>query len=301
MFYIYIIQLSSNQYPASLQTLPTTGARYFYFQCLAENCNFVTLSKYSGMHNISEQNFIQQLSIDCVIFGYEAKQLKVLVSTLNFNGDFLALPGGFVYQAEDIDDAASRILQERTGLSEIYLDQFYVFGKAARNSQHFMNELLSQNPDMQIQTKENQEQYDWFTKRFISIGYYALVDIKKVVPQKTELDKSISWLDINNIPTLIIDHNVIVEKALECLRQHLDEKLLAFNLLAETFTMKEVQQLYEAIFDKPFARNNFQKKILDLNVLERLEKKFTGAANKAPFLYRMKNLNRTDNPDLRIP
>ncbi len=72
-----------------------------------------------------------------------------------------------------------------------------------------------------------------------------------------------------------------------------DAKLLAFNLLAETFTMKEVQQLYEAIFDKPFARNNFQKKILDLNVLERLEKKFTGAANKAPFLYSFEEKSST--------
>jgi hypothetical protein len=85
-----------------------------------------------------------------------------------------------------------------------------------------------------------------------------------------------------------MDHNLMVEKALETLRLHIDQKLLAFNLLPETFTMKEVQELYEAIFDKPFARNNFQKKILDLNVLERLEKKFTGAANKAPYLYRFR-------------
>jgi hypothetical protein len=85
---------------------------------------------------------------------------------------------------------------------------------------------------------------------------------------------------------MIMDHNYIVKEALETLRLNLDQKLIAFNLLPETFTMKEVQELYEAIFDKPFARNNFQKKILDLNVLERLEKKFTGAANKAPYLYR---------------
>ena len=88
---------------------------------------------------------------------------------------------------------------------------------------------------------------------------------------------------------MIIDHNEIVTKALETLRFHLDEKLIAFNLLPETFTMKDVQELYETIYDKPFARNNFQKKILDLNVLERLEKKFTGAANKAPYLYRRKS------------
>lgn len=240
------------------------------------------------MHNPSEQNFIQQLSIDCVIFGYQGKQLQVLVNKLNFNGDFWALPGGFVHQNEDIDKAANRILQERTGISEIYLDQFYVFGNAARNNLIFMDELIALNPQMSIDGQPNKKEYDWFTKRFISIGYYALVDIKKVIPQKTDLDESIQWLDIKDLPPMIIDHNEIVSKALESLRLNLDEKLLAFNLLSETFTMKEAQELYESIFDKPFARNNFQKKILDLNVLERLEKKFTGAANKAPFLYRIK-------------
>lgn len=243
------------------------------------------------MHNISEQDFIQQLSIDCVIFGYEEKKLKVLVSTLNFNGDFQALPGGFVYQNEDIDDAASRTLRERTGISEIYLDQFYVFGKAARNSQIFLNELIRLNPQMLVDDKQNKDQYDWFTKRFVSIGYYALVDIKKVIPTKTDLDKTIQWCNVYELPDLIIDHNNIVSKALDSLRLNLDKKLLAFNLLSETFTMKDAQELYESIFNKTFARNNFQKKILDMNVLERLEKKYTGAANKAPFLYKIKDLN----------
>ena len=126
----------------------------------------------------------------------------------------------------------------------------------------------------------------WLTRRFISIGYYALVDINKVDPRKSEIDEAIEWQDCRQLPALIIDHNEIVSCALDTLRSNLDQKLIGFNLLPETFTMKEVQELYEAIYDKPFARNNFQKKMLDLNVLERLEKKFTGAANKAPFLYR---------------
>ena len=240
------------------------------------------------VHNPSEQNYIQQLSIDCVIFGYYDKQLKVLVPKLNFNGDFWAIPGGFVYQDEDIDKAADRILQERMGIKEIYLDQFHVFGKAGRNNLDFMDQLIAQNPERLSGEGRNKKEYDWFTQRFISIGYYALVDINKVIPQKTDLDESIHWYNINDLPDMIIDHNTIVAKALDTLRLNIDEKLIAFNLLPETFTMKEVQELYETIFDKPFARNNFQKKILDLNVLDRLEKKFTGAANKAPFLYRIR-------------
>jgi 8-oxo-dGTP diphosphatase len=238
------------------------------------------------MRNPSEENYIQQLSIDCVIFGYHDKQLKVLVPKLVFKGDFWALPGGFIYQEEDIDVAANRILQQRTGIGEIYLEQFFIFGEASRNSLKFIEKLIELNSNELTGEGLQRKEYDWFTKRFVSIGYYALVDINKVVPQKTDLDESIEWYNIKDLPDMIIDHNAIVEKALETLRLNLDEKLIAFNLLPETFTMKEVQELYETIFDKPFARNNFQKKILDLNVLERLEKKFTGAANKAPYLYR---------------
>jgi 8-oxo-dGTP diphosphatase len=227
------------------------------------------------MTNLSEQNYINQLSIDCVIFGYQDMQLKVLVPKLDFEGDFWALPAGFVYQDEDIDAAAERILQ------------FRVFGKAGRSNINFPNKLIELNPG-KLKEIETKKDFDWVTKRFISIGYYALVDINKVIPHKSGLDQSINWYNINELPAMIMDHNTIVAEALHTLRIHLDEKLSGFNLLSDTFTMKEVQQLYETIFDKPFVRTNFQKKILELNVLERLEKKFTGAANKAPYLYRVK-------------
>lgn len=238
------------------------------------------------MHALSEQNYIQQLSIDCVIFGYQEKQLKVLVPKIDFKGDFWALPSGFIYQDEDIDEAARRILQERTGIKDIYLEQFLVFGKSGRNSVDFLKRLIELNQEKLGEKQHRKKEYDWFTRRFISIGYYALVDINKVVPQKIDIDESIEWYPIKQLPAMIMDHNEIVEKALETLRLNLDQKLSAFRLLPETFTMKEVQELYEAIFDRPFARNNFQKKILDLNVLERLDKQYTGAANKAPYLYR---------------
>ncbi|MBD2757857.1 NrtR DNA-binding winged helix domain-containing protein [Spirosoma validum] len=245
------------------------------------------------MHPPSEQDYVQQLSIDCVIFGYKDRQLNVLVPKLYFQGDFWALPSGFVYQDEDIDEAARRILQDRTGIKDVYLEQFQVMGKAGRNSRAFLDRLIELNPELVARNPENlreeptiRREYDWFIRRFISIGYYALVDLTKVIPQKTDLDQSIEWYAVKHLPQMIMDHNEIVEKALETLRLTLDQKLNAFNLLPETFTMKDVQELYETIFDKPFARNNFQKKILSMNALERLEKIYTGAANKAPYLYR---------------
>lgn len=238
------------------------------------------------MRNPSEQNYIQQLSIDCVIFGYQEKQLKVLVPKLHFKGDFWALPAGFISQDEGIDEAARRILEERTGIKDIYLDQFRVFGDTGRSNLSFLEQLIQLNKNLLGDKILNRKEFEWITRRFISIGYYALVDINKVVPQKHDIDETIDWYPIRDLPPMIMDHHEIIENALETLRRDLDEKLIAFNLLPETFTMKEVQELYEAIYDKPFARNNFQKKILDLNVLERLEKKYTGAANKAPYLYR---------------
>jgi hypothetical protein len=133
------------------------------------------------------------------------------------------------------------------------------------------------------------EDSKWLTNRFVCIGYYALVDINKVNPQNGEFDEYLEWRSINKIPRMIYDHNEILLQALEALRANIDRKLIGFNLLPETFTMREVQQLYEAVYSRPFAINNFQKKILDLDVLERLDKKFTGAQHKAPYLYRFKN------------
>jgi ADP-ribose pyrophosphatase YjhB (NUDIX family) len=244
------------------------------------------------MQNLSEQNYIQQISIDCVIFGYQENHLKVLVPKLDFKGDFYALPSGFVHQNEDIDSAAERILEERTGLKNVYLEQFKVFGKSARNSANFLDKLIEMNPEKLSKKSKNKSDYDWFTKRFISIGYYALLDIEKVIPKTSTLDSSINWLNAYELPDMIMDHNTIIKKAIEELRNDLDVKLSAFRLMPETFTMKDLQELYETIFEKPFVRANFQKKTLELNMLERLEKKFTGAANKAPFLYRLSEVNR---------
>jgi 8-oxo-dGTP diphosphatase len=232
------------------------------------------------------QNIIQQLSIDCVIFGYKNQELKVLVPQLNLNQRFWTLPGGFIMQNESIDDSARRILEERTGLKNIFLEQFRVFGGENRKNIEVFDYLNKSKDEFNELKDFTDNNFDWLSKRFVSIGFYALVDIDKVAPHKTDFDESIGWYNIKNLPKMIMDHNEIVAFALETLRQTLDSKLIGFNLLPETFTMKEVQELYEAVYDKPFARNNFQKKILDLNVLERLEKKFTGAANKAPYLYR---------------
>ena len=240
------------------------------------------------MEPFKYENYISQVAIDCVIFGYEEQKLKVLVSKINFKGDFYALPSGFIQEDEDADEAAKRILQNRTGLADIYLEEFKTFGKADRNSKAFIDKLILLNYYDQAVEKTNSSTYQWFTKRVISIGYYALVDIKNVKPRLTDIDASLDWYDIHELPPMIMDYNDISAVALKTLRRDLDEKLNVFNLLPEKFTMKDIQDIYETVFEKTFVRTNFQKKILDLNILERLEKKFTGAKNKAPYLYKLK-------------
>ncbi|WP_435354854.1 NUDIX hydrolase [Emticicia sp. SJ17W-69] len=235
------------------------------------------------------KSYIPHLAIDCVIFGYKERELKVLISKLYFNGDIYSLPSGFIYKQEGIDEAAHRILKERTGISNIFLQHYKNFGEAERTNKVVLQSIINQNKEyFESEVNLSNEEFEWLTSRFISLGYYALVDMNKVIPTKTELDESMEWYNIHEIPNMMMDHKEMIEKALESLRLNLDTNIIVLNLLPETFTMKEVQDLYETIFEKEYARNNFQKKILELNVLERLEKKFTGASNKAPYLYRFR-------------
>lgn len=245
------------------------------------------------MELFRKEDFIEQVSIDCVIFGFHDRQLKVLLPKLKFLNVW-TLPGGFILQNESLDRAALRILADRTAIKDIYLEQFSVFGSLERSSPQLMEKVMEIIKEGIGNNDVLANDLQWLQRRFLSIGYYALVDIHQVVPLCSELDETCAWYDIKDLPPMAFDHADIVQKALETLRLMLNHKLIGFNLLPETFTMKEVQDLYETILDRPFRRNNFQKMILDLDILERLEKKFTGAANKAPYLYRFKNLAAAD-------
>ncbi|MBV8391230.1 MAG: NUDIX domain-containing protein [Mucilaginibacter sp.] len=223
-------------------------------------------------------NFMHGLAIDAVIFGFHDHQLKVLLMRYNKTG-VVALPGGFIHKIENLNDAANRIVSERTGLQDIYLEQFYVFGDYGRSDPQPMKDILTANGI------EHDDDH-WLLQRFISIGYYALVDFTKVVPKPDTIFDSCAWYDLTGVPQLMQDHNSIIQKALESLRNDLDNKLIAFNLMQEEFTLGDLQILYETILDKKLLRPAFQRKILGLGILERVAKKWTGGAHKAPYLYR---------------
>jgi 8-oxo-dGTP diphosphatase len=228
--------------------------------------------------NKEGKGYLKGVAIDAVIFGFHDNQLKVLLIKYK-STDLYALPGGFINETEDLNTAARRVVSERTGLTDIYLDQFYVFGDYSR---------FDNTPLKTIMRTNGQEPpaNHWLFDRFISVGYYALVDFMLVTPAPAAIFDSCDWYDLNSIPKLIQDHAQIVEKALQNLRANLDEKLIGFNLLPQDFTMGDLQALYETILDKKLLRPAFQRKMLSLGILKRVAKKFTGGAHKAPYVYR---------------
>lgn len=228
----------------------------------------------------SQDTFHPGFSVDCVIFGFHQNQLKVLLLKVKHT-DLWALPGGFVFRDEDVEEAAVRVLRSRTGLDNIFLSQFHLFGKPDRSNPDFNADVLKQR---QISFDQNH----WFLQRFITLGFYALVEYSSVTPRPDSNSDACEWWDLQQIPTLMQDHNQILEKALEALRLQLAYQPIGYNLLAEKFTMPELQKLYETILGRQLDRRNFQRKMQAYDILERLDERRSGVAHKAPYLYRFK-------------
>ena len=219
-----------------------------------------------------DKTFLPHVSIDCVIFGFHEHHLKVLLLKWKEGGQW-CLPGGFVQHNESVDSSAKRTLKERTGLTDIYLRQFHAFGEPKRDHDKAL-------------IKNKRLNGSWFTKRFITIGYYALVEYSRVSPKPDWLSDTCTWSDLHKIPKLIYDHNLIIDKALETLRFSLNDVPVGYNLLPEKFTMPDLQNLYETILDRELDRRNFQKKMLSFGILERLKERKTGGAHKSPYYYK---------------
>jgi len=222
--------------------------------------------------------YLPSLSLDCVIFGFHESQLKVLLLKMQHAKQW-SLPGGFVFKDEDVDEAAKRILNERTGLSRIFLQQFKAFGKPGRSDSNFHREVLRKD---EIELSDDH----WLFRRFVTLGYYALVEYSYVDPKPDNFSDFCTWRDVNDLPTLMMDHKEIVKKALETLQGHLNYHPVGYNLLPAKFTMPQLQKLYETILDKKLDRRNFQRKILSYGILKRLKEIQKGGAHKAPYLYR---------------
>jgi 8-oxo-dGTP diphosphatase len=220
-----------------------------------------------------EKYFLRHLSIDCVIFGFHEGKLKVLLLELKETGEW-CLPGGFIQYEESLEEASSRVVNERTGLKDIYLRQFYTFGKLTR-----------QRGKDSTKIPKGLKANSWLMERFVTIGYWALVEYSKVTPVPDPFSSTCMWEDVDRVRKLILDHNEILEIALQSLRLSLNEYPIGKDLLPQKFTIPELQQLYETVLNKKLDRRNFQKRILSLRILKKLNEKKKGVAHRAPTLY----------------
>lgn len=236
------------------------------------------LEKFFGSFKGNVEEMELNLSIDCVLFTIQDNQLKVLLTKLIPKMDWM-LPGGFVLNNEKTENAATRILHQRTGVENLYLEQFKIFSDPSRFSfQSFFQE-------MEMNDTEPHD-LEMLPKRVISIGYFALVDYNSLNVTGGDFGENTLWSTINELPKLKFDHEQIITDAVEALRKELYLKPIAYNLLPEKFTMPELQKLYEIILDKTIERSSFQKKMLKWGIYERLEERREGVAHKRPFLYR---------------
>lgn len=213
---------------------------------------------------ITATSFHPGLSIDCVIFGFHDGNIKILLNKFSHYTMWM-LPGGFIYKNENVNDAANRVLENRTGLKKIYLQQFHTFGDNERTR-------LTENEEMLIRqgyTNDKERKAHWLMQRFVSIGYYALVEYSKV-RLKTNPDEESAWFGLEEIPQLYSDHNQIIEKALSTLHIHLNSLPVGYELLPEKFTMTELRVIYETILKKKLDRRNFQRKMLATGLICKL-------------------------------
>lgn len=203
--------------------------------------------------------FVFGLSIDCVIFGYQEGEIKVLLVQRDvepFKGHW-ALIGDLVEPDQNLRDAANKVLEKLTGLKDIYLKQFFTFGSVDRHP----------------------------LGRVATVGYFSLVNSMDYNPIASSWAKSAKWFNINDLPELAFDHHNILLKGIETLKNEVRHKPTGFELLPPKFTLLELQLLYEALLGCNFDKSNFRKKILEMNILKPLNETKENVSHRPAKLY----------------
>lgn len=200
------------------------------------------------------------LTVDCVIFGLDDDDLKVLLIRRG-NGPYVgkwAIPGGFVVPGESLEAAARRELREETGLTGVYLEQLYTFGDPDRDPREHV----------------------------VSVAYFALTNLSgHRIEASTDADDA-AWFSMHDLPELAFDHEQILELALERLRGKLRYQPIGFELLPRKFSLTQLQKLYELVLETELDKRNFRKKLLKLDILVDLDEVEQDVAHRAARLYR---------------
>jgi 8-oxo-dGTP diphosphatase len=237
--------------------------------------------------NLMNNNFNEHISVDCVIFGYDLKSLKVLLLERHLHSPDgkrfifkdITLPGNHIRNNEDLETAAQRILFELTGLNDIYLEQFAVFSDPYR--------------------LDNPKDQQWLSAigkdpktRVITAGFCSLIPLEKNYLKRNRNDKlpdwygkNPSWHNLDDIGDMAFDHAQILDSALLFLREKIMAKPVIFELLPEKFTASQIQNLYEVILGKTLDKRNFRKKLSNLEFVVSLNEKQVGVSHKPARYY----------------
>jgi len=226
---------------------------------------------------VSGRKVNPNVSIDCVIFGFEDNDLKVLLIEREQpktakDAVNLALPGNLIFEDEGLDAAAERVLKELTNLDEIFLEQFKTFGDPLRLTK--------------------QDDKEWLNSiraipeaRVITVAYYSLVKISQYNPSASGFAKRTSWCSVSEVPQLAFDHNEIFQEALKQLKSRIYRRPLVFKLLPKYFSLAELQSVYEVILQSSLDKRNFRRKALSSGFISETKFKQTGVPHKPAKLY----------------
>lgn len=209
--------------------------------------------KYSGQIRLL-------VAVDCIILGFDGEGYKLLLIQRGFAPEKKkwSLMGGFVQPQESVDDAASRILADLTGLKNVYLEQLHTFGDPDRDP----------------------------VERTIAVAYFALLDIQKYEKQLSK-EYHAEWFPLNQMPELIFDHSKMVEMAKNRLRYKAALHPILFELLPEKFTLPQLQALYEGLYDTTFDKRNFNRKLLSTGLFLKQKDKDKDSSKKGAFFFKL--------------
>jgi len=200
------------------------------------------------------------VAVDCIIFGFDGTELKLLLIKRGFEpekGNW-SLMGGFVQESESLDEAAARVLQQLTGIHKVYLEQLQAFGATDRDP----------------------------IERTLSVAYFSLLDLTKYTPQLSK-EFEARWFPLNNHPLLIFDHDDMVELGKARLRYKAALHPVLFELLSDKFTIPQLQNLFEQVYDTSLDKRNFSRKILSTGLLLKTNEKEKSSSKKGAFYYKL--------------
>jgi 8-oxo-dGTP diphosphatase len=198
------------------------------------------------------------LAVDCIIFGFDGCRLKALLVKRNLEPGLgkWSLMGGFVKKTESVKEAATRVLNLLTGLTDIYMEELGCFGNVNRDP----------------------------GGRVVSIAFFALIKINDY-NESLMKDHNSKWFELDHLPALVFDHGEMILQAKEKLKEKVSAHPAGFTLLPRKFTLQQLQGLYEAIYEKEMDKRNFTRRILELGILKKLDEKEKASSRKGAYLY----------------